>query len=132
MKHALPLVLAALLAAAPLQAQETEPAEGPGLIQEGIDMIFGGFFDEVSPAIEDVTGIAGDVLPTFQLLAAEMGPAFAQVFGQIDSIAHYEPPTFLPNGDIILRRTPDAPAWTPPEVPEPAAPGAEPGAEPEL
>ena len=32
----------------------------------------------------------------------------------IDDIGNYDMPEFLPNGDIIIRRSPDAPPFTPP------------------
>ena len=104
--------------APPLPAQEAE--EAPGLIERGADMLLRGLIEEIQPPIEDLAGIGAEMLPTFQLLAREMGPAFVEVFGQIDSIRNYEPPAILPNGDIVLRRSPDAPDWVPP--PAAAAP----------
>jgi hypothetical protein len=112
--------LALLLALAPvaLPAQEAEPSlgeEGRNLLEEGADLFLRSLREQVEPAVEEIAGIGAELLPTFQLLAQEMGPALAEVIGQVDSIGNYEPPAFLPNGDIILRRSPDAPAWTPPE-----------------
>ena len=57
-----------------------------------------------------------------------MGPAFVDVFDRVDSITNYQPPEILPNGDILIRRNPDAPAWPPAESrrrriePEPRTP----------
>jgi len=35
---------------------------------------------------------------------AEMGPALADILGQIEDISNYHPPEMLPNGDIIIRK----------------------------
>jgi hypothetical protein len=43
----------------------------------------------------------------------EMGPGLAAFLNSVDDVRHYELPEFLPNGDIILRRKPDAPVWSP-------------------
>ena len=118
----IPLALAAALLAAPAAAQEE-----PSLLEEGADLMLRGLIQEVAPPLQELAGIGQDLLPTFQLLAEEMGPALADVLGRIDSIAYYEPPVILPNGDIVLRRSADAPPWVPPP-PEPEEPeGEEPG-----
>ena len=129
MERLIPLALAAALLAAPATAQEEE---GNALIEEGVDLLFRGLLEEVAPPLQELAGIGQDILPTFQLLAQEMGPAFAEVIEQVDSIANYEPPAFAPNGDIVLRRRADAPAWTPPLAEADPAPEAEPGDAPEV
>ena len=133
MTRLIPLALVAALAAAPLAAQE---AEEPSLLEEGADLLFRGLIEEVAPPLQELAGIGSELLPIFETLAREMGPAIAEVAGQIDSITYYEPPVIAPNGDIVLRRRADAPDWTPPEPePEPeAGPDAEPTpeAEPDL
>jgi hypothetical protein len=112
MTRLIPLALAAALAAAPLAAQE---AEEPSLLEEGADLLFRGLIEEVAPPLQELAGIGSELLPIFETLAREMGPAIAEVAGQIDSITYYEPPVIAPNGDIVLRRRADAPDWTPPE-----------------
>ncbi len=129
MTRLIPLALAAALAAAPVAAQE---AEEPSLLEEGADLLFRGLIEEVAPPLQELAGIGSELLPIFETLAREMGPAIAEVAGQIDSITYYEPPVIAPNGDIILRRRADAPDWTPPEPdtdPE-AAPDNAPEADP--
>lgn len=123
------LLLALPFAALPFTAlaQEAEPSEGLGRVGDGAREILRGLVEEAEPAIEGIAGIGAELLPTFRLIAQEMGPAFAEVFGQVDALSNYEPPVFLPNGDIVLRRRDGAPPFTPPE----AAP-AEPGDEAEL
>ena len=125
MTRLIPLALAAALAAAPHAAQE---AEEPSLLEEGADLLFRGLIEEVAPPLQELAGIGSELLPIFETLAREMGPAIAEVAGQIDSITYYEPPVIAPNGDIVLRRRTDAPDWTPPE-PD-AEPEAGPDAEP--
>ena len=126
MRHMIPLALAAALAT-PAAAQEAaEDPGGFGLIQEGAGQILRGLADEAAPVIDDLSGIGADLLPTFRAIALEMGPAFVAVFSQVDAIANYEPPAFLPNGDIVLRRRDDAPAWTPPEAEVEPAPEVSP------
>ena len=131
MTRLIPLALAAALAAAPLAAQE---AEEPSLLEEGADLLFRGLIEEVVPPLQELAGIGSEHLPIFETLAREMGPAIAEVAGQIDSITYYEPPVIAPNGDIVLRRRADAPDWTPPEPEPEAGPDAEPTpeAEPDL
>jgi len=112
MKH---LILAAsiLVLATPAFAQEEEPS-GFGLITEGAGQILQGFRDEAAPAIDGLADLGAGVLPTVTAIVRELGPGFFETFAQVDSIANYEAPAFLPNGDIVVRRSPDAPAWTPP------------------
>ena len=45
---------------------------------------------------------------------------FFGAFGAIDDPRHYELPEILPNGDIVIRRREDAPAYTPSEPETPA------------
>ena len=56
-----------------------------------------------------------------QAFAAQMGPAFATLLSQVDDLRYYQAPEILDNGDIIIRRKPDAPIW----IPEPDADGIE-------
>jgi len=133
------LLLAAALAAAPLAGHAQDSSdEGSSLLEDGASLFFRGLLEEVQPPLEELAGIGAGHLLTLQAIFEEMGPAFAEVFEQIDSISYYDPPEILPNGDIIFRRSPDAPDWTAQEataeperaepnrsVPEPAAPEEE-------
>jgi hypothetical protein len=62
--------------------------------------------DEIEPAMDEM-GAA------ITLLGKDMGPVVAQLLGQIDDLRNYRAPEVLPNGDIILRRIPDAPDYDP-------------------
>ncbi|MEM7506655.1 MAG: hypothetical protein AAF415_07900 [Pseudomonadota bacterium] len=93
-----------LLAASPALAQD----EGtPDLKQQLGDMLRD-FTDRVKPTLD------------------EMAEGL-QIFEEIDSFEHYARPEVLRNGDIIIRRHPDAPAYVPPEQNEPEAEPVEPG-----
>jgi len=118
MKH---LVLAAcLILPLPAIAQEAnedagEIEEGFSLMEEGAKLLFRGMMSEMEPAIEDFTGMAQELEPALELLATEMGPALMELIQTLDSVRYYERPEILPNGDIIIRRSPEAPAYEPQE-----------------
>lgn len=108
--------LAALLAA-PALAQDAEEPSGFDLIGEGASQLFQGFASEAAPALDGLVGGLPDwgaeVFPTVTAIVTEMGPGFFTVFREVDSLANYEAPAIQPNGDILIRRSEGAPAWTP-------------------
>ncbi|ARC88708.1 hypothetical protein [Rhodovulum sp. MB263] len=116
MRHRLALVplLALLLSASPVLAQdrggadgESGMSEGLGLLGEGMQMFLKGLGDELEPRLRD--------------FAETAKPALTRLMELIDDLDAYELPERLPNGDIIIRRKPDAPPLSEPE----ARPGAE-------
>lgn len=115
------LVLALVLAAPPLLAQEADPApegEGFSLMQEGARLLFEGLMEEMEPTLRDLEGMteemATELEPALEFLSTEIGPALMALVARIDDLRHYEQPEFLENGDIIIRRSPDAPPFVPP------------------
>lgn len=112
--------LAIFMAAQPLQAQEAED-EGRSLIEDGMRLFFEGLKDEMSPAIEDLRAITEDWGPDMMAFLRRMGPAFADLAGEVDDWTRYEAPELLPNGDIIMRKMPD-PEEESPEAEEPLPP----------
>ena len=110
--------LAALLSG-PATAQETEGDMGEGidLMEEGARLLLRGLLSEMDPALDDLRSFAEEMGPTMRLFAEEMGPAFAELMTQVDDLTNYTAPEFLPNGDIIIRRRPEAPPFAP-DVPE--------------
>lgn len=103
MKALAAAALSVTLLAAPAPAQEGQD-EGLNLMEEGARLFFRGLMSEMDPAIEELEGLADDMLPLLQELRTEMGPAFRTLLEQVDDWSAYSAPEMLPNGDIILRR----------------------------
>lgn len=121
MKQILIPVFALSLIAAPLAGQTDDtPAadDGVSLMEEGAKLLLRGLMTEMEPALDDLQDLAAEMGPRMQLLTDQMGPAFAELLGQIDDITQYDAPEFLPNGDIIIRRRDDAPAFVPELAPD--------------
>lgn len=103
------LILALTLAPAPLLAQEATPetpeaeAEGPSLMERGMALFFDGFQQEIEPALDGMAGALTGV-----------APALDAMMGMIDDMTNYSMPEMLENGDIIMRRKPEAPPVEPP------------------
>ena len=94
------LALALTLAATPAMAQQV-PSTPELRLPEQLDRDLRRFMDKMKPLLDE----------TFE--AFENLP-------DIDSLEHYQMPEVLPNGDIIIRRRPDAPPYeAAPEKPEP-------------
>ncbi len=115
MKHLLILTTALMLSSQALAqyTDEGEIDEGFSLIEEGAKLLFRGIMSEMEPAIEDFAGLATEIEPALEMLATEMGPALVELFQTLDSVRYYEHPEILPNGDIIIRRSIDAPKFEP-------------------
>ncbi len=112
MRHIAPVIIAFCLAVAPVSAQEQPDAEtedGFSLMEEGARMLLRGLMSEMEPAITDLREGLEDMGPALAELAQTFGPAFAAFLNEVDDFRNYSAPEFLPNGDIIIRRTPDAP-----------------------
>lgn len=91
-KLAATMGLAAVLAAAPARADEPAAPEKP--LSEQIEEALRGLVEQVEPALEQLRD-------TFRVLE------------RVDSLEHYQKPEILPNGDIIIRRKPEAPPYEP-------------------
>ncbi|MEL7298986.1 MAG: hypothetical protein AAFM92_01260 [Pseudomonadota bacterium] len=114
-------LIAALALPSAALAQETGDEEGLSLMERGAQLFFEGLMDEMEPAIEGFEGLARDIGPAMRDMLEQMGPAFADLMESIDDLSNYEPPEMLPNGDIIIRRKPDAPDFEMPEIGEDGA-----------
>lgn len=110
------IALILCLIAAPAAAQE--PEEGLSLMERGARLFFEGLMREVEPALKDLEGAVREMEPAVKEFMDRMGPALTDLIGKVDDLANYEAPEMLPNGDIILRRKPDAPLNSDP-VPDP-------------
>ena len=100
------LALAGTLTAAPALAQSAdEPPGAPDKpVSEQLEDLIRGLVESVEPALERLRD-------TFE------------VFERVDSVEHYKEPEILPNGDIIIRRKPDAPPFEPDQQPAEEEPG---------
>ena len=106
------LFTCAVLAPA-VHAEEAE--EGMSLMERGAQMFLEGILKEMEPAIGELQGMADDMGPALRNFAAEMGPKLSALLDEIEDWSVYEAPEVLPNGDIIIRRKPDAPLTAPSE-----------------
>lgn len=88
----------------------------PSLMEEGAKLFFQGLLDQMDPAMDDLRGLADQIEPALQDFADKMGPAFIRLMAVVDDIGNYDMPEFLPNGDIIIRRSEGAPPFAPPAV----------------
>lgn len=115
------------LAAAPLAAQEDGAEEGGGfgLMERGIELFFRGMMDEMQPAFREFRQLAEEAGPALNDFLTQMGPALRDLLAEVEDWSVYEAPEILPNGDIIIRRKPEAPdAPEPEELPEAGEDGA--------
>jgi hypothetical protein len=105
------MILTAALAgslaiAAPAMAQdETEGdlGEGFSLLGEGTRLILEGLLEEMRPILDEAR-------PYFE---DEVLPFLNRMGELMDELGNYELPERLPNGDILIRRSPDAPPFEP-------------------
>lgn len=119
------IILAATLAATPLAATaENQTTEGLSLMERGALMVLESLLEEAEPTISDFADTMQELGPQMRELAethgpqlrellTEMGDDLLRFMDRVDDLAHYQAPEFLPNGDIILRRKPNAPSFEP-------------------
>ncbi len=128
MKHFAPIALILCLSALPAIAQEETPPDDAGqgydLMQQGAELFLRGLQSQLEPTITDLGNRADELrqelAPTLELLSDQMGEALTSLLATIDDLSYYEMPEILENGDIIIRRKPDAPAYEP-SAEEPSA-----------
>lgn len=107
MKHLICAILILQIFSHPLSAQDSD---GPSMMERGAQTFLEGLLQEMEPALEGMRGFMD-----------EMGPAMADLLAEIKDWSVYEPPEVLENGDIIIRRKPEAAPDTP-KMPEELAP----------
>lgn len=93
--------LVLMLSATPGVAQDgdNDIRDGLDMFSEGARTLMEGLLDEMRPMLEEAQPFFED----------EVAPFFANLWTLIDDVTAYELPERLPNGDIIIRRSPDAP-----------------------
>ncbi len=114
MKQFIAYTAIALMTALPLSAETDDSAEveeGLSLMEQGAKLLLLGFMTEMEPAIEELKGMSEEMSDAMALFTAEMGPALAEMMTRIDDLRNYDSPEIMPNGDIIIRRKPDAPIF---------------------
>ncbi len=100
--------------ALPAAAQDDgDLSEGLGLLGEGTRLILEGLLEEMRPMLEEAR-------PYFE---EEILPFLNRMGELMDDFSSYELPERLPNGDIIIRRSDDAPEFVP-DLPETGQDGA--------
>lgn len=106
MKHVFSIALVAgmLAIATPVAAQDDgSVGEGLDLLGEGTRLILEGLMEEMRPMLEEARPYLEDEILPFLNRMGEL----------MDDITSYELPERLPNGDIIIRRSDDAPEFDP-------------------
>lgn len=98
------------LTATPSHAQEAAQS-AQGWIEWGMSLFGGSIAEEVAPAIRDMKALADQFGPA-------IAPAVEKFLGLVDDMTNYEMPEMQPNGDILIRRKPDAPPVQPPAAGE--------------
>ena len=108
-----PILVASLVFAtvplvpAPAFAQEAQAEQEFSLWDWGMSWFGGTLPQDLAPALGDL-----------QALADKFGPAVAPALEKLTSLAddmtNYELPEMLENGDILIRRKPEAPTVAPP------------------
>lgn len=120
MKQFAPATLIALALALPAKAQTApEPAplneevgEGFSLMEEGAKLLLKGLMSEMEPALDEMGKALSGVEPALK----DLQPKLLELLALVDDLTNYQAPERLENGDIIIRRRPDAP--TPPPLPD--------------
>jgi len=102
MRHVI-LLTGVLSLATPALAQDEDDGVrgGLGLLGEGSRMILEGLLEDMRPMLDEVQ-------PFFE---EEVVPMLERMGEIVDDLSYYELPERLPNGDIIIRRSPGAPPW---------------------
>lgn len=87
------------------EGDKGEMSEGIDLLGRGAQLLFRGLMSEMEPALQEMGRKLSDLEPMLRDLA-----------GKIGSVADYEMPEVLPNGDIIIRRKQPLPAAPDPKA----------------
>ncbi|MEM1074474.1 MAG: hypothetical protein AAF665_10720 [Pseudomonadota bacterium] len=105
MKRFIPYLLSGFILIGPSLAEGVDDADnGATLMERGAQQFLEGLLKEMEPAWDQMREFMD-----------QMGPAMLELMGEIEDWSVYEVPEVLENGDIIIRRKPDA---EPTPVPE--------------
>lgn len=104
------LILITSLAFAPLSLAAQESSEnGTEMIERGLSLFLQGLAEELDPAIDEFKRLGSEIGPELRALLLAWGGGLIKLSEQVDDFDYYEAPEVLENGDIIIRRMPDAP-----------------------
>lgn len=93
-----------------------EVEEGFSLMQKGAELLLKGLMSEMEPALDEM----GKALSSVEPALKDLQPRLLELLALIDDLTNYQAPERLENGDILIRRKPDAPTPPPlPKTPEP-------------
>ncbi len=90
-------------------------------MEQGARLFLRGMMSEMEPALDDMQAAIGELQPMLE----DLGPQMAKLIEMVGDFRNYEAPVKLPNGDILIRRKPEAPVT-------PLAPAPGPNGEIEL
>jgi len=79
-------------------AAAAQEEDGSSLMERGAQQFLEGLLQEMEPAWREL-----------QDFMDAMGPAMIDLMDEVKDWSAYEPPEILDNGDIIIRRKPEAP-----------------------
>jgi hypothetical protein len=99
----------------PVYAEETDTDQGFSLMEEGAKLILRGLMDEIEPNVQELQELIEEFGPRMDEFVIALGPRLETLLELVDDFQYYGQPEMLPNGDIIIRRDPDAPAFVWPE-----------------
>lgn len=94
------------MAALPALAQEEAAEQETSLWDWGMSFLGENVPEELAPL--------GDMKALLDQFGPAVAPALEKMMALVDDMTNYELPEMLENGDIIIRRKPDAPVVTPP------------------
>ncbi len=88
-------------------------------MEEGAKLLLKGLMSEMEPTLDEMGKALSDLEPSLK----DLQPRLLELLALVDDLTNYQAPERLENGDILIRRKPDAPAPPPlPTTPEDTAP----------
>ena len=107
---ALPIALMPLaLPAQDAQPPDSEMDQGMSLLQQGAELFLRGLMTEVQPQMQEMQKGLDDLGQKMGSALDQAQPWISALSSMVDDFGYYDPPERLPNGDILIRRKPDAP-----------------------
>jgi hypothetical protein len=83
-------------------------------MEEGAKLLLKGLMADMEPALDEMGKALTDLEPALK----DLQPRMLELLALVDDLTNYQAPERLENGDILIRRKPDAP--TPPPLPDTA------------